>query len=368
VRGRWVIFCRVIDNLGDAGVCWRLACQLTEQFKLAVDLVIDQPHVLARFGRRATTTAATAAPLRTISWLEADDLPLGDTTIAAFACRLPANYQQRLAARQAKSAHRRDWFNLEYLSAQKWVEQIHLLASTHADGSVETFFMPGFTEKTGGLIREQTITPKSTRDAIRRAWGIDQQFAVSLFCYPTAPVSFLLEMLSAAGAKLNSEVVLLVNEDLAIQLNIKNSLISAQPRFAQDSSPVVRVFPFQSQSAYDDLLLACDLNFVRGEDSWVRAIWAGQPFIWQAYEQDSATVQQKVRAFADQLPPLPHAPQLKHLLAQWNSFEPLDKTVWQTALAAPAWRQWQECSAQYCDRLSLTPDLASQLVAASTTI
>jgi len=45
---RWDLFCRVIDNLGDAAVCWRLARQLAQDPGQSVRLWIDQPDVLAR--------------------------------------------------------------------------------------------------------------------------------------------------------------------------------------------------------------------------------------------------------------------------------------------------------------------------------
>ena len=44
---RWDIFCRVVDNFGDAGVCWRLARQLADEHGLAVTLWIDDVASLA---------------------------------------------------------------------------------------------------------------------------------------------------------------------------------------------------------------------------------------------------------------------------------------------------------------------------------
>ncbi|MBY0444112.1 MAG: elongation factor P maturation arginine rhamnosyltransferase EarP, partial [Burkholderiales bacterium] len=38
---RWDIFCRVIDNYGDIGVCWRLARQLSFEHGFAVRLMVD---------------------------------------------------------------------------------------------------------------------------------------------------------------------------------------------------------------------------------------------------------------------------------------------------------------------------------------
>ena len=52
------LFCRVIDNWGDAGVCWRLARQLVRERGAQVRLWIDQPQVLAAWQdeRAALTT------------------------------------------------------------------------------------------------------------------------------------------------------------------------------------------------------------------------------------------------------------------------------------------------------------------------
>jgi len=38
---RWDVFCNVVDNYGDAGVCWRLARQLVAKHNLEVRLFVD---------------------------------------------------------------------------------------------------------------------------------------------------------------------------------------------------------------------------------------------------------------------------------------------------------------------------------------
>jgi hypothetical protein len=52
-----------------------------------------------------------------------------------------------------------------------------------------------------------------------------------------------------------------------------------------------------SQEDYDRLLWSCDLNIVRGEDSWIRAHWAARPFIWQPYPQSEGAHRIKLEAF-----------------------------------------------------------------------
>ena len=44
----WDIFCTVVDNYGDIGVCWRLARQLAAEHGFAVRLWVDD---LASFAR-----------------------------------------------------------------------------------------------------------------------------------------------------------------------------------------------------------------------------------------------------------------------------------------------------------------------------
>jgi hypothetical protein len=38
---RWDIFCKIVDNFGDIGVCWRLARQLQLEHGLQIRLWID---------------------------------------------------------------------------------------------------------------------------------------------------------------------------------------------------------------------------------------------------------------------------------------------------------------------------------------
>jgi uncharacterized repeat protein (TIGR03837 family) len=57
------------------------------------------------------------------------------------------------------------------------------------------------------------------------------------------------------------------------------------------------VVPFLPQDRYDELLWACDVNFVRGEDSFVRAQWAGRPFAWHIYPQKAGAHWVKLSAF-----------------------------------------------------------------------
>ena len=101
----------------------------------------------------------------------------------------------------------------------------------------------------------------------------------------------------------------------------------------------VRLLPFLSQSVYDELLWACDWNFVRGEDSFVRAQWARRPFVWHIYPQAEKAHLAKLGAFLEAyclgLDERLSGP-LRSLWAVWNSPDPAPGTL------GPLWKSLQE--------------------------
>jgi len=307
---RWDVFCRVVDNLGDAAICWRLARQLANEHSLAVRLWIDQPQVLSRL-----VPGARPGQVQDRVSIECwrDDDPrlsltepeqLADVVIAGFACELPAGY------RHAMTSRRPVWINLDYLSAQDWVDSHHGLPSPKSDGLIESFFFPGFTPESGGLLREVDLIDRcerfdrdpSARIDFLRSLGIDakpgERF-MSLFCYPDSPVAELIDAFNAiqrqasgatGTAGVNGKTAPPDNWQLLIPEGIAPEL-SAQRG--------VRQVPFLPQTDYDRLLWCCDLNWVRGEDSLVRALWSGRPLIWQAYRQSGEAHQPKLEAMID---------------------------------------------------------------------
>ena len=113
----WDIFCTVIDNFGDIGVCWRLARQLAQEHGHAVRLWVDD---LASFSRLAPEIDVTATHQRLAgvdvhTWDPKPEAPFEpvtphDVVIEAFACHLPEPLQAAMAAADRKPI----WINLEY--------------------------------------------------------------------------------------------------------------------------------------------------------------------------------------------------------------------------------------------------------------
>src|SRR6185312_8401402 len=85
--------------------------------------------------------------------------------------------------------------------------------------------------------------------------------------------------------------------------------------------------PFLAQDRYDELLWACDVNFVRGEDSFVRAQWAARPFVWHIYPQDEGAHWVKLAAFLQRYTAdldRARAAAVTGLWEAWNQGDPAD--------------------------------------------
>ncbi|MBV8665037.1 MAG: elongation factor P maturation arginine rhamnosyltransferase EarP [Burkholderiaceae bacterium] len=323
------LFCRVVDNYGDIGICWRLSTQLQREHGIAVTLWVDDLASFHRICPEVDAEAATQeiAGITVRHWrkdgLEFTAADVADIVIEFFAVDIPENYIAAMALRNPRPV----WINFEGLSAEEWVEGCHTLPSPHPRLPLtKHFFFPGYTGKTGGLLHErgleqQRLAFQSDRAVVSaflaRLGMTEQEMAatkVSMFCYPCAPLEALFDVWQH-GSK---PMVCLVPEGVATEqvaafMGKQSSAGVAQTRGAL----TVRVLPFLPQPDYDKLLWACDYNFVRGEDSWVRAQWAGRPFVWHIYPQDENLHHVKLRAFLQRY--APDIGSLNELTLQWNA-------------------------------------------------
>ena len=269
---------------------------------------------------------------------------IADIVVEFFGCDIPADYIVAMAA----SIPQPVWLNLEGLSAESWVEGCHGLPSPHPRLPLtKYFFFPGFTDKTGGLLHEADLQDARARfqanpaavDAFLARLGVTAPEAasqkISLFCYPPAPVTALF----SAWQVRDQAITCLVPEGVAvaaIEAFLDGPAIAGVARTR--GALTVRVVPFVAQPDYDRLLWACDLNFVRGEDSFVRAQWAGKPFIWHIYPQDKNLHHVKLRAFLQRFPC--GADSLAAATLYWNDAlvhdendPPAWSAIWQRLLA-----------------------------------
>lgn len=287
------IFCRVVDNYGDAAVCWRLARELATEQGVSVRLWIEAIDTL-----RALVPEVQQVEQQRVGKVEVFDstvadrssAALPDVVVEAFGCGLPESY----IARMTSAAKAPLWIVLEYLSAEPWVVEHHGLSSPHPQLNLERyFFFPGFVRGTGGVLREADLFERrdrfgaNERDAFWKRFGYaapdDDALVVSMFAYASAPIEALLHALRRSRTKL----VVAIPEGPLLE----------RARSSASQALEIRVLPFLPQSTYDELLWSCAINFVRGEDSFVRAQWAARPFIWHAYPQTDSAHLRKLDAF-----------------------------------------------------------------------
>jgi uncharacterized repeat protein (TIGR03837 family) len=387
----WDIFCTVIDNYGDIGICWRVARQLVREHGQQVRLWVDD---LESF-RRICPEVDPEQDIQTLANVEirrwSQDMPAvqpADVVVEAFACRVPESFLLAMAARTPKPV----WINLEYFSAEAWVAESHGLGSPHPRLPLtQYFFIPGIGPGTGGLLGSrvelQALAAFQSDAAARQAFwdemlppplqgaehapriphlapsplqrGGEGTLTISLFAYDNPAIPGLIEALRHAG----QPVRLLASEGKSLgQVVAGLGLAGLQAGESHSQgSLTVQVLPFVEQGRYDQLLWACDINFVRGEDSFIRAQHAGRPLVWQAYVQEDGAQWPKLEAF------LTHyvmglSPNAETALREaWR--------VWNAGENRPEiWREWlthlpeyQKHARAWAGKLQTWPNLVEEL-------
>ena len=345
---QWDLYCRVVDNFGDVGVAWRLAADLADRGE-SVRLAIDDASALAWMAPER------AARVEVVGWGDGPS-PAADVVVELFGAGRPPTAWPAGAPAPV-------FVNLEHLSAEAYVERSHGLPSPAArpgePPSTTWFFFPGFSEATGGLLREPGLIER------RRAFGLGEEWLasigvearaderrVSLFSYGNNAVPELLDALAGAPTLLLLAPGAAADQVAAI---LGPTLRRGMLRAAH--------LPLLAQVDFDRLLWSCQVNFVRGEDSFVRAFWAGAPFVWQLYVQDDGAHAAKLDAFLarflDGAPPA-LAASLRDLFARWNGIGggPLAAPLSEPTLRAA----WLAQCARWRDALATQDDLVTRLL------
>lgn len=356
----WDILCHVIDNWGDLGVCWRLSADLASRGQ-RVRLWTDDPSPLTWMAPGALQGHWPGVEVQ--PWPQNDphapppEAPPGDVLVEAFGCEATPAWVARLLPERA--GPQPVWLNLEYLSAESYVERCHGLPSPVMSGPLagrmRWFFYPGFTPATGGLLREpdllerlghwqaeaaQTPVAQHTTSCLpaRKTAGP----RVSLFCYEPPALPGLLQHPDLCDAHWQ------VAPGRAWQA-------FAMAQSALPGSAHATALPHCAQADFDQTLWRCDLNFVRGEDSLVRALWAGQPLVWQIYPQEDNAHHAKLDAFLDWLDAPADLRQMHH---HWNGIDQATAPALDPATLA----RWRQTVRLTRERLLQQTDLTTQLL------
>ncbi|KZN15757.1 MULTISPECIES: elongation factor P maturation arginine rhamnosyltransferase EarP [Pseudomonas] len=369
-RWRWDIFCTVVDNFGDIGVTWRLARQLVAEHAVTVRLWVDDLRAFERLCPDIDINAAQQwqQGVEVRQW-SADWQPTeaADVVIAAFACQLPSAYMEAMAEREKPPL----WMNLDYLSAEDWVAGCHGLPSVKYKNVQKFFFFPGFRKGTGGLLRESGLlerrrqfqqSPQAQQEFLQ-GLGIDRApnaQLISLFAYENTGLASWLDAMAADSTPTH----LLVPEgrilgDVERWLGVDGLKAGA---VHVRGALTVQVLPFVRQDQYDLLLWSCDFNAVRGEDSFVRAQWAGRPLLWHIYRQDEDIHLDKLDAFLTLYTQGLSGPAREAISGLWRAWNAGETMTNHWKSTRKHWPELEKHAETWCLEQALQADLAAALV------
>ncbi len=291
------IFCDVIDNFGDAGVCLRLGRDLCNK-KEQVNLFCNDLETIKKIIKKDDTKNQS---LNISLWpKKGDNVELKHTVIQAFSVRLPDYIYSNIKKNKALV------INLEYLTAEPFADDCHKLPS-YSDGIESYFFFPGFTSSTGGLVIENTFLQKIKEKSeflnnkSKYKNNIKDSY-VTLFSYENSKIPHLLKNLTNLAKNQNSSLTVIVFEGKPLN-NINNLLnlnLSVGDTYRLNNL-IIKVSPMVDQDEYDSLLIGSYINLVRGEDSIVRAMLTGNPFLWHIYPQEENAHIEKINALFDRM-------------------------------------------------------------------
>lgn len=317
------LFCTVIDNFGDAGVCWRLAKRF-EAMQARIRFIVRGVQTLQKLvptlqSHDWQSGPANVGAIEVWAWeafeakLKAtpEAFEVGELVVETFGCVLPLAYEERLELAWQTRACPPFYINLDYLSAESWVESCHKVWGLHPRFSFKKlWYFPGFTDQTGGvMIEDDYERQRNAFQAHRTAWltryGADPTATtVFVFSYVSYPLQTLLDGLLqfAQHQRLN---ILLANDATGATLQtLWQQRLKACDRATQtwlQTQARVITLPFIEQAHFDEILWACDTAFIRGEDSFVRAQLAQKPFVWSVYPIEDGGHEIKLQAWLQRL-------------------------------------------------------------------
>ena len=181
--------------------------------------------------------------------------------------------------------------NIDYLTAEPYAEDFHCLKSGTRSINVKKInFMPGFTNKTGGLILndKNAFAEQNKKDK--------NVFSILIFSYKRNFSSILNDINSFQKIKKEE------NKNFKVKVFLAPGI--GKSSFIKDFEKCKNEFelcelPFMAQNEWDNFLLRMDFIFIRGEDSLTRACLSGIPFVWHAYKQEDDYQTVKVKALLD---------------------------------------------------------------------
>lgn len=280
------VLCKVVDNYGDVGVVYRLIRQLNRiRPEVNINLVIDDLTSFNKLNDRIIPKK---------SFQKIDEYSVYDWNNFDFCYeRFKENDGEKLEIiLECFQCGRPDWMEkilfedklertvnilmIDYLTAEDYAEDFHCLNSLTRSSKVKKInFMPGFTNKTGGLtLDEQWETP-----VVRDENG------------PTLIFTYERNWDSLVRALNKSDI----DKVFVAQGRGFESFMESVCRVG-DRKSIYNALSYLNQTDWDKMFKNCSLLFIRGEESMSRACLSGIPFVWHAYPQSDEYQLVKVKA------------------------------------------------------------------------
>lgn len=337
------VFCDVIDNYGDAGVCLRLCRDLTKK-GYSVNLYCNRTGVLNKI---LNLDDKENQKLKICQWpLDKDNYVAHEIIIQAFSVRLESFLIEKIKLQKSLVV------NLEYLTAEKFAEDCHQLTS-FSDGIQSFFFFPGFTSKTGGVLIEDNFLK------LIKKYRNQTSSSITLFSYENDNVKPFIDNLFMF--KFPKKLIIFEGKPLDNFNNIyKQNLLPGCSIKINDLTIVAK--QMVSQDEYDELLCSSFINLVRGEDSIVRAMLAGKPFLWHIYPQEENAHIEKINALFDRMSEYcddkKAVEKLRKLTLSYNGVSNLINSF----DLKEFYKDWEKISLQWSDHLISLGSLSSNLI------
>lgn len=330
------ILCRVVDNYGDIGFVYRLARELSSlssiektQIRLIVSDLKSFNAMALPPGISTSLAVQNYNGWKVIDWNACAEGKCEFTEhppkiiLECFQCGRPEWLDEILFS--AQTTQTVQIVNVEYLTAEDWADDFHLLKSGTRSALVKKInFMPGFTKKTGGLVLDKNfvscVHSKTAALECLKKYASKKTVALIEDTNLFRVIAFSYERNFENEARALSEFA--KNSGRKVQVLLAPGLGNAPFKKAAAAFKNISVYDLEylPQLAWDALLTLADFSFIRGEDSFSRACLSGIPFVWHAYPQEEEFQLVKAAAVLKRMEPFFSAGDMSLVKNVWLSY------------------------------------------------